>query len=204
VTDRDVLSHAWWLASRSAGIVAYLLLSAAVMVGLAMALRLAPPRARAAVRLGHERIALLALGAIAAHGVLLLGDPWLHPSVTDLAVPFTMSYRPLWTGIGILAADVAAALSLTFYARARIGARRWRRAHRLIPAAWGLAAVHVVGAGTDAGALWLQAVLALTIAACVVLVAARALAPGPAPAPPRRFHRPAPPPPAPEPERLWS
>jgi sulfoxide reductase heme-binding subunit YedZ len=199
VSDRDVLAHGWWLASRSAGIVAYLLLSAAVLMGLAMALRLAPRRARAAVRLGHERIALLALGAIAAHGVLLLGDPWLRPSVTGLVVPFTIGYRPLWTGLGILAADLAAALSLTYYARARIGARRWRRAHRLIPVAWALAAVHVIGAGTDAGSLWLQAVLALTIAGCLVLLTVRAVSP----ARPRRFGRPTPQAP-PAPERLWS
>jgi sulfoxide reductase heme-binding subunit YedZ len=182
--------------------VAYVLLSAAVVIGLAMALGLTPPRARAVVRVAHERVALLALGAIAAHGVLLLGDPWLHPSATDLVVPFAIGYRPLWTGPGILAADLAAVLALSYYARARIGARRWRKAHRLIPVAWALAAVHVIGAGTDAGSLWLQVVLALTIAACLVLLAARAVASGSAP--PRaqpRFDRPAPAPPVPE--RLW-
>jgi len=202
--DRDVLTHAWWLASRSAGIVAYVLLSLAVVLGLAMALRLAPVPWRGALRVGHERIALLALGAIAAHGVLLLGDPWLRPAIAQLVLPFSLDYRPLWTGLGIVAADLAAVLSLTYYARRRLGTRRWRTAHRFIPIAWALAAVHVIGAGTDAGQLWLQAVLAATIAAIVSLLGWRIVMP-----PPRRpAARPAPPPavaPAQRaPERLWT
>ena len=194
MTSRDPLDYGWWLASRSAGIVAYLLLSAAVLAGLAMALRLGPPGLRRSLRGMHEQLALLALGATAAHGLLLLADPWLKPGLTGLLVPFASSYRPVWTGLGVLAAYLAAALSLTYYARGRLGARRWRRAHRLIPIAWALAAVHVVGAGTDAVSLWLQVPVALTAALVLALLGERVLGarrpraraaeapPGPAPA----------------------
>ena len=171
----NVLDHGWWLASRSAGVVAYLLLSASVVLGLAMALRLAPPRSAAVLRTAHERIALIALGAVAAHGLLLLGDGFLRPGLGGILVPFAMDYRPLWTGIGILAGYLAAGLSLTYYARRRLGARRWRAAHRLIPVAWAMAAVHVIGAGSDAGSLWLQVPLALTMALVLTLVGQRAL-----------------------------
>jgi sulfoxide reductase heme-binding subunit YedZ len=153
--------------------VGYVLLSAAVVLGLVMATRAAPGRFRPALRVTHERAALLALGAVAAHGLLLLPDSWLHPSLLQIVVPFTMGYRPLWTGLGICAAYLAAGLSLSYYARARIGGRRWRNAHRLIPVAWALAAVHVLGAGTDAGALAMQAVLAATVLACAGLLAYR-------------------------------
>ena len=50
VTTRDPLDYGWWLASRSAGLVAYALLSAAVLLGLAMALRLGSPRLRREAR----------------------------------------------------------------------------------------------------------------------------------------------------------
>ena len=93
-----------------------------------------------------------------------------------MLVPFTLDYRPLWTGLGILAAYGAAGLSLTYYARRRLGARRWRKAHRFIPVAWALAAVHVIGAGTDVVSLWLQVILAATIAAVTVLIVQRGLA----------------------------
>ena len=112
-----------------------------------MAARLVPVTARADLRVLHERIALLALGAVCAHGLLLLPDGWLRPGLHELLIPFTTSYRPVWTGLGICAAYLAAGLSLSYYARRRLGARRWRDAHRLIPVAWALAAVHVIGAG---------------------------------------------------------
>jgi len=198
VTTRDPLDYGWWLASRSAGVVAYLLLSAAVIAGLAMALRIGPARA---LRATHERIALLALAAVAAHGLLLLGDPWLRPGLSGVLVPFASDYRPVWTGLGILAAYLAAALALTFYVRGRIGARRWRTAHRLIPVAWLLAAVHVIGAGSDAGSLWLQVPVALTAALVLTLVGQRLV--------PRRRPQPVPPPkppvtPEPAASPLWS
>jgi methionine sulfoxide reductase heme-binding subunit len=173
MTNHDPFDHAWWLASRSAGVVAFVLLSASVVLGLAMAMKLASPRSRPALRIAHERVALLALSAVAAHGLMLLGDSWLHPGVTGVVVPFTMGYRPVWTGLGILAGYSAAALSLTYYLRRRVGARRWRNAHRFIPVAWALAAVHVIGAGTDAGSLWLQATLAFTVASAGALLAYR-------------------------------
>jgi hypothetical protein len=71
VSFADTLDHGWWLAARSAAIVAYLLLGASVVLGLAMALWVAPPRATPAMRTVHERIALVALGAVAAHTLLL-------------------------------------------------------------------------------------------------------------------------------------
>ena len=164
------LEYPFCLASRSAGIVAYLLLSGSVILGLATTTRLVTGRD---VRVLHERIALLALGAVAAHALLLLPDGWLQPKLYEVLIPFTTGYRPLWTGLGILAAYGAVGLSLTYYARRRLGSRRWRTAHRFIPIAWALAAAHVIGAGTDAVSLWLEAILAATIAAIAVLLAQR-------------------------------
>ncbi|HEX4692818.1 MAG TPA: ferric reductase-like transmembrane domain-containing protein [Solirubrobacteraceae bacterium] len=201
--QRDVLGHAWWLASRSAGVVAWLLLSLVVVMGLVMATGLAPVRVRGALRRSHERVALLALGTTAAHGALLLGDSYLRPGLSGVLVPFASGYRPVWTGVGVLAAYLAAALSLTYYARRRLGARRWRTAHRLIPVAWAMAAVHVIGAGSDAGSLWLQVPLALSLALVIALLGQRiAMSAGG-----RRVERPQLPAPAPAvspaPAPLW-
>ena len=176
MTSRDPLDYSWWLASRSAGIVAYLLLSLAVLIGLAMALRIGTPRARLGLRAVHERVALLALASVAAHGLFLLFDPWLKPGLEGVLVPFTMDYRPVWTGIGIVAGYLAAGLSLTYYVRRRIGSKRWRLAHRFIPLAWAMAALHVAGAGTDAVSLWLDIPLALTATLVLALLFERMIA----------------------------
>jgi methionine sulfoxide reductase heme-binding subunit len=162
VTGLLVVDHGWWLASRAAGIVAILLLSASLLLGLLLATRTAPARWRPRLGTAHERLSLVALGALAAHGAFLLGDAWLHPGAAGLLVPFAMDYRPFFTGLGVLAGYLAVALGLSYYARRRVGARRWRSAHRFIPVAWALAAIHVLGAGTDAGSAWLQAPIVLT------------------------------------------
>jgi sulfoxide reductase heme-binding subunit YedZ len=201
-SSRDPLDHAFWLASRSAGIVAFLLLTAAVAAGLVMALRLAPVPARAMLREGHERLALLGLGAVAGHALLLLGDSYLNVGVLGILIPFTTPYRPLWTGLGILAAYLAAGLSLTYYARARLGTKRWRAAHRLIPLAWGIAAIHILGAGTDARSIWFLVPFALALSVVATLLLSRlsgeqpSAAGAPAAVPPA--------PASPRPARLWS
>ena len=118
----------------------------------------------------------MALGATAAHGLLLLADPWLRPGLSGLLVPFASEYRPFWTGLGVLGGVPRRRASRSrYYARARLGARRWRTAHRFIPVAWAMAALHVAGAGTDAVSLWLQVPLALTAALVLALLAERVL-----------------------------
>jgi sulfoxide reductase heme-binding subunit YedZ len=175
MSGSNPLDYPFWIAGRAAGIVAFVVLTAAVVLGLVMATRLAPARARKAVLVAHERLALVALGAVAAHGLMLLGDPWLKPGLSGLLVPFTMSYRPLWTGLGVCGAYLAAALSLTYYARRRIGTKRWRKAHRLIPIAWAMAAAHMLGSGSEAGTVWMQALFALSVSSVGVLLGYRVL-----------------------------
>ena len=166
--------HSWWLISRSAGIVALLLVAASVLIGLTLAAGLGgpPPRRKVLTKL-HEHAANTALPAIGLHGVALLGDGWLNPSPLEIAVPLTIGYRPAFTAAGILAAYLAVALGASFYIRRRVGAKRWRKLHRATPAIYLLALVHTVGAGTDAGAPWLQAVMIGTAAAAAGLVSAR-------------------------------
>src|SRR5581483_11686966 len=121
----------WWLVSRASGIVALALVSLSVVIGLAMATKVIrrPGLKRACVRL-HEHVALIALLAIAVHGLALLGDRWLRPGLRGIAVPFAISYRPQFTGLGIIAGYLALLLGPSFYVRRRIGARRWRQLHR--------------------------------------------------------------------------
>jgi methionine sulfoxide reductase heme-binding subunit len=157
----DPAQHIWWLASRASGLVALALISASVMLGLAMANRLLRGRAVASL---HEQLSLAGLVAVAAHGLTLLGDPWLHPGLRGIAVPFAMSYRTVFTGLGIIGGYLAAALGLSFYIRRRIGARVWRRLHRFTPVAYALALAHTVGAGTDAGTPWLRTFMLVTAA----------------------------------------
>ena len=173
---RDPTLYTWWLVSRAAGVTAFALSSASVILGLSMAGRLARrPGAARRWRSLHEHLAVATLLAVAVHGLALRGDHWMHPGIAGIAVPFQMSYRPLATGIGIIAAYGMALFGLTFYARRRLGARRWRAAHRFVIVFWALAAGHALTAGTDATTVWMRATLGASTAAIVVLVVARLL-----------------------------
>jgi sulfoxide reductase heme-binding subunit YedZ len=111
---------------------------------------------RARLRGVHEQLAVAGLIAIAAHGLLLLGDGWLHAGPVNLVVPFTLGYRPLFTGLGVLAGWGAALFGLSYYARRRIGAARWRKLHRASFLVWLLGATHAIGGGTDASTIFLR------------------------------------------------
>ena len=174
MTERDPSLYVFWLASRSAGIVAFVLVASSVLLGLYLAANVGRRRVpkRMLVKV-HEQIALAALVAIAAHGLLLLGDKWLSPGIGGLVVPFTMSYRPIFTGIGQVAGALAFVLGLSFYARRRIGPKRWRKAHRLMPVVYVLGAVHALGAGSDGTGIWLQGLVVVTAIPMAGLLVAR-------------------------------
>jgi sulfoxide reductase heme-binding subunit YedZ len=163
MTTPDPLHYGWWLAARASGVVAIALVTLSVGIGLAMAGRVArrPGLSRTLMAL-HQNAALAGLVAIAVHGVTLLADPWLHPGLAGVSVPFAMRYRPAFTGLGVVAAYTAALLGLSFYARRSIGARLWRRMHRATVVVYVLGVAHALGSGTDASTPWLRAFLLVT------------------------------------------
>ncbi|HEX8646748.1 MAG TPA: ferric reductase-like transmembrane domain-containing protein [Thermoleophilaceae bacterium] len=168
----DPVEYAWWLSSRAAGVVAFALIALSVILGLAMANRLV--RGKAVAKL-HEHLALAGLVAIAVHGITLLGDSWLNPGFKGLLVPFAMEFKPVFTGLGIVGGYLAALLGLSFYMRRRIGAKRWRKMHRATVLVYVLGVIHTLGAGTDASAPWMRAVLLATGAPIVFLFLLRVL-----------------------------
>jgi sulfoxide reductase heme-binding subunit YedZ len=108
--------------------------------------------------------------AIAVHGLSLIGDAYLHPSLLDVTVPFVSSYRTAWTSIGIIGGWAVIALGLSYYARARIGQERWRRLHRFTALAWLLGLVHSLGEGTDAGQLWFLFMIGIVVVPTLALI----------------------------------
>lgn len=174
MTEPDPAKYPWWLASRSAAIVAFLLIAAAVLLGLLMASKLArKPGLNRKLMKVHEQIALAALVAIGLHGVLLLGDAWLKPGITGITIPFTLEYRPLWTGMGIVAGYLALLLGPTYYWRRKIGTKRWRQIHRATVVVFVLAVAHSLGSGTDGASTWFRVMVFGSAALVLALVIAR-------------------------------
>jgi sulfoxide reductase heme-binding subunit YedZ len=153
------VNPATWYAARSAGIVAYLLLSGSVVLGVTMSSKRSLTWPRFAVQELHRFVAILAGVFIALHGLSLLLDSVVPFSLFQVIVPFTSSYRPLTVGLGVTAADLMAAVALTNAYRDRLPYVFWRRAHYATLAVWLGATVHAVTAGTDRHDLWFLALI---------------------------------------------
>jgi methionine sulfoxide reductase heme-binding subunit len=162
-----------WYVARGRGVVALLLLTSSVVLGVLTATRVRTERwPRFAVASLHRNLTLLALAFIGLHIVTVVGDSYVPIGLKDAVVPFVSPYRPLWLGLGAVAFDLLLALVITSWLRKRIGWRIWRGVHWLAYASWPVALVHALGTGSDARTGWLF----LLGAACVAAVAASVLA----------------------------
>jgi DMSO/TMAO reductase YedYZ heme-binding membrane subunit len=166
-----------WYATRGTGIVALILLTAVVALGIAGSRRLRSERWPRFLVVGlHRNLTLLTLFFLVVHIGTAVLDGYAPIRLLDAVVPFVSAYRPLWLGLGAVAFDLLLALTLTSLLRARIGYRSWRALHWLAYVSWPVALVHALGTGSDARVSWLQA-LAIVSTLCVaaaVLVRVRA------------------------------
>jgi sulfoxide reductase heme-binding subunit YedZ len=160
-----------WYLMRSSGIVALLLLTVVVALGVATANRWRPGRVPRFVTLAlHRSTSLLAVAFLALHVVTAVIDPDAAVRLTAVFVPFASARHPLWLGLGALSLDLVLALIVTSLLRHRLSLRLWKGIHWLAYAAWPLALAHGLGMGTDAAQAWFLAIN-LTCVAIVALAA---------------------------------
>jgi DMSO/TMAO reductase YedYZ heme-binding membrane subunit len=161
-----------WYLSRGTGVVSLMLLTAAVVLGVA-----GPLRARPRVLLAglHRTIPLLAIAFVVAHVLTTVADGYAPIGVKDAILPFLSPYRPIWLGLGTVAFDLLLALVVTSLLRARIGLRGWRAVHWLAYLSWPVALVHGLGTGTDAKSGWLLVLCAISMLAVAFAIVLRAL-----------------------------
>jgi predicted ferric reductase len=167
----ETSTKVYWFVARSSGISAYLVITAGVVWGLVQSGASARARAWPGLALGlHSYLSWLGLGLTVLHAGVLLGDQYTHFTFVQVVMPFVADYRPLPVGLGIVGFYLMLLLSLSFYARPYINQKNFRRLHYAGFAAFALATLHGVLAGTDSGPLWwlyatsLVVVLLLTVA----------------------------------------
>lgn len=166
-----------WFATRGAGAVSLLLLTAVACLGIMTVGRFQRPGwPRFVTAEIHRNLALLSTAFLAVHVITAIADPYTSLGLAAALVPFASSYRPLWVGLGAISVDLGVAIVATSLLRDRIGRRAWRAIHWLAYAAWPLAVVHSVGSGSDAGAVWMLTIDAACVIAFGAAVAWRLLA----------------------------
>ncbi len=155
-----------WYATRATGVMALVLLTATVVLGVAGTARLATPHwPRMITAQLHRNLSLLAVAFVAAHVVTTVLDPYAPIGWISAIVPFASPYRTLWLGLGTVAFDMLLAVVVTSLLRARLGYRAWRAVHWLGYACWPVALWHGLGTGTDTKLSWLLALDTARVAA---------------------------------------
>jgi sulfoxide reductase heme-binding subunit YedZ len=166
----------FWILARASGFTAYVLLTAAMLAGLVLKSR---PFGRAlkaaAVTDTHRFLTLLALGAVGLHGVALTLDSTVRIRLPALLVPGLSPYRVVAVAFGVVAAELAALIVVSFPLRKTISARVWRRLHWATHAVFATATVHGLAAGTDTATPWAFGVYVGAVAAVAFATAWRML-----------------------------
>ena len=166
-----------WYAARAGGVVAYVLLTTVVLLGLQMSsrrrIKLWP---RIAIEDVHRFAAFAAGSFVVIHIVAIAIDSYLPFSLKSLVVPFISTYRPAWVGLGIVAAELMLAVAIANRLRGRVlSYAAWRRTHYATFAVWAGGTVHGIASGTDRSSIWLIALEVVGAGAVVGMTAWRIL-----------------------------
>jgi methionine sulfoxide reductase heme-binding subunit len=159
-----------WYASRATGVVALLLLTAVMVLGILVNRQgRLPGLPRFAVTNLHRNLSLMAVVFIVIHVVTAVLDTYVSIPLTSAVIPFTSGYEGLWLGLGAISFDLMLALIVTSLVRGRLSRRVWKAVHWLAYASWPIAFAHSIGSSSDLqGGL----LLALAVACAAALAAA--------------------------------
>jgi methionine sulfoxide reductase heme-binding subunit len=149
------MNEAMWAFGRVSGIVALLLLTLSVLLGITTRSgRPLPGLPRFSIALVHRNVALLASVFLVFHVGSLLVDSYARLNPVDILVPFLGSFKPIWQGLGTVAVDLLIAVIVTSLLRRRLGVRAFKVVHWLTYAMWPVALLHAVGNGTNGMSGW--------------------------------------------------
>lgn len=169
-----------WEVARVGGLLAYMLTTVSVVLGLLLSLKAHSARwPRFITNELHRHVTLLSLVFIGVHSLAVWVDPFTGFNLGEVLLPTASHYRPLWIAFGIVGAYLAIAIWLSEYARRSVGYAWWHRFHMLAFVVFLLASVHGLGSGSDSSAAWAVALYGgsiLLVAALVLVRTGRALA----------------------------
>ena len=155
-----------WYVARGSGFVAYLLLTASIVLGIALSRRWYSANwPRVVVDATHRWITLTFYSFIVIHVLTIWLDPLAHFTFLHTIIPFAGSYRPFWVSLGIIAGELGLAIGASVWVRRWIGYRTWHMLHGLAYPIFAMSLLHGLGTGTDTRTPW-----AMSIYICSLIV----------------------------------
>ena len=174
----EISSKLSWYAARSSGLVAWAVVTASILWGLALSTRLIRRRGVPAWLLDlHKFLGALSIVFVAVHLLALWADNFVYFGPRELFVPMASTWQTGAVAWGIAATYLLVAIELTSLVMRRIPRRLWHSVHMTSLLMFVLSTVHGLTAGADNKNLIVQW-LALTASLLVVfLLTFRMLAP---------------------------
>jgi DMSO/TMAO reductase YedYZ heme-binding membrane subunit len=159
-------TQALWYFTRGTGLVALVLLTASVLLGILEVSTWSGPRWPRFVTAGlHRNVSLLVVAFLMVHIATAVVDGFAPIGWLDAVIPFLSPYRPIWLGLGAVSFDLLLAIAITSVVRRRLGYPVWRAVHWLSYACWPIALVHGFGTGSDTRIEWVLGVSLACLAA---------------------------------------
>jgi methionine sulfoxide reductase heme-binding subunit len=159
-----------WYASRATGVVALLLMTAVVLLGLLVTRQgRLPGLPRFAVTGLHRNLSLVAVVFIGLHVLTAVTDSYVHIPLTAAIVPLASPYERLGIGLGAVSLDITVAVIVTSLLRRHLSRRVWRAVHLLAYLSWPVAWLHSITASKDMLHGWM---VVIGIGCALVVVAA--------------------------------
>jgi methionine sulfoxide reductase heme-binding subunit len=161
-----------WYTSRATGVVALLLLTAVMLLGLLVTRQgRLPGLPRFAVGGLHRNLSLLATAFVAIHVLSAVTDGYVNIPVTAAVVPLASSYERVWLALGAVSFDLMLAAVITSLLRRHLSRRAWRAVHLTAYVSWPVAWFHSLFSSNDMrhGVLFLLAIVcAIAVIAAVL------------------------------------
>lgn len=140
----------WWFVARASGMVAWALITLALVWGVLLATRVLKPYDKPGWLLDlHRWLGALTVGFVAVHLVALVADNYVTFTLLDLVVPFGSDYQRFAVGLGVLAMYLLIVVQVSSVYMRKIPKRWWRAIHVWSYVAVLLTSWHAVLAGTD-------------------------------------------------------
>ncbi len=166
----------WWYVARASGIIAWVMLAAAVVWGILLATKILGSKPRPSWLLDlHRWLGGLSVSFTAVHITGLILDDYVDFGASDILVPMSSSWRPTAVAWGIVAMYVLVAVQSTSLAMKRMPRRLWKWVHMSSFGLFFIASVHAGLAGTDVTNRVYQATSVMLVSSVVFMAGYRVL-----------------------------
>ena len=146
-----------WYISRASGLVAWSVVTASILWGLALSTRLVRSKGVPAWLLDlHRFLGTLSIVFVAVHLLALWGDNYVYFAWRELSVPFASPWRPAAVAWGIVATYLMVAIELTSWAMRKMPGKLWHTIHMSSLFLFVFSTIHAFQSGADANNLLVQ------------------------------------------------